>query len=138
MKMLFSLLLSSFVFSSCINSIAPVDLGNELVAKKALSEKWELEYMETENLRNKIPEGMVIQIELSSNGDYISGVKNGKLTKKGTWDYDAGNHILTYTTPGGKFPSRIINLTQKELVIAEYTMLNDQIYDSTIFTYKKI
>jgi hypothetical protein len=133
-----SMLIILFVYAACNNRSANIDLQNEKEVHKVLATTWEAEYMETMGSRNKMPDNMITHVVLNKNGTYTVGVKNGVIKRKGIWSYDSKTHDLNMGIEKENVPSRILKLTDNELVRSEYMTLNGEIMDSTVVTYKKL
>ena len=93
--------------------------------------------METASARVKVPEEQATTIFFDKNGTFSIGVKNGVIATKGEWDFDANTHMLYMGKGKEKNPARILKLTGNELILVEYTSIDDEILDSTVMTYKK-
>jgi len=125
------------ILTACNHSTQTIDLQKEKEVRTALTSTWESEYMEIRSTRTKVPENQISQIMLNENGTYSSGVKDGEIKQKGSWNYDVTTNMLGMDNEPKK-QSRILKLTNKELILSQYFYLNDEIMDSTISTFKKI
>jgi hypothetical protein len=130
--------LISFATISCNESTGPIDLGNEAKVREALAHKWESEYREMIGSRSKIPESQVAHIQYNSDGTYSAGIKNGVLKSKGKWSYEPKEQLIKRHTENGEYSSRILKLTSSELVLAEYTLMNDEVVDSLLTSFRKL
>ena len=138
MRLFFFAIFISFTTISCNQSSGTIDLGNEAAVRKALAHKWESEYMETIGSRSKIPESQVAHIQYHTDGSYIVGIKNGVIRSKGKWSYEPKEQFIRKHTENGEYSSRILKLTSSELVLAEYTLMNDEVVDSLVTSFRKL
>lgn len=113
-------------------------MDNEKQVCSVLIGKWESTYLETTAGRMKVPKEMVAVITYEANGTYDARTKGGVIANTGNWSYDPKAHRFNNTTKGMSYYQRVVSLTEKELVLTNYTFSNDQIVDSTIETYRKL
>lgn len=137
MRQLSAFFLAAFIFS-CKGSSSTISLDREREVRSALAGKWESTYLETSASRMEVPKEMVTVINYEANGTYDARKKGGMIANTGNWSYNPKTHQLNNSSKGAAFSQRIVSLTDKELVITNYTVSNDQVVDSTIETYKKL
>jgi hypothetical protein len=129
--------LAACIFS-CKGSSSSISMDNEKLVRSALIGKWESAYLETSASRMEVPKEMVAVITYEANGTYNARKKGGVIANTGNWSYNPKTHRLNNSSKGVAYDQRIVSLTDKELVLTNYTFSNDQIVDSTIETYKKL
>jgi hypothetical protein len=127
-----------FVSTACVHSSASIDLQDEKEVRTAVAATWEAEYLETRGDRNKMPEDMITQVTFIENGTYTVGIKNDEIKQAGKWGYDPKTHMLNFSKENENGSSRILKLTEKELIISAYRPSNMVVFDSTVVTYKKL
>lgn len=113
-------------------------MDDEKQVRSALIGKWESTYLETTAGRMEVPKEMVTVIAYEANGTYDSRTKGGVIANTGNWSYDPKAHRFNNSTKGMPYYQRAVSLTEKELILTNYTFSNDQIVDSAIETYTKL
>lgn len=93
--------------------------------------------METVASRKKIPQSQASSVIFYEDGTYSSGFKEGVIVNKGRWDYDPQTHMLLISSGTNQASSRVLKLTADELILAEYTLMNNEIMDSIVVTYRR-
>jgi hypothetical protein len=136
MRVLSFLFILVFIQSSCNNS--HINLQNEKEVRKAISGKWQSTYIETMGNRGKVPDAQIQVVSFNENGTFSAGAKDGMIKHNGKWNYDRNSHILYMGEGDEKGPAKILKLTDKELIDAEYIIMNDKIVDSIVMTYNKL
>lgn len=125
-----------FLHSSCNNS-AEINLENKTEVYNALCNEWESAYFETVDSRIQVPAEQISRTVYIKDGSFTSGLKNGVIVRKGEWAYDPETKMLQISQGGQTGSIRVVKLTGKELITAEYTLFDDVIRDSLIVTYQK-
>jgi transcription antitermination factor NusG len=125
------------LFTSCQNGAAAIDLNNEQQVREALAQTWEATHMETRGSRIKVPEENIDHVTFHNNGRYTTKLKDGVIEQTGNLSYDSKTKLLNLTQVENSGVERLHKLTANEMIVAGYLVLNDEIVDSTIMTYKK-
>jgi hypothetical protein len=133
----------SFIFLvagifSCKGSSSSISMDNEKDVRKALVGKWESTYMETSGGRLQVPDERKIVVTFEESGVYDARFKGGVIANSGNWSYNPRSQQLNKTSRGVTYGQRILSLTDKDLLLNDYTFLNDKVVDSAVETYKKL
>jgi hypothetical protein len=127
--------LFALVFNSC-SSNAEVNLSNKKEVEKALLHEWKSTYMEQNGYRAPVKEEMRSVTKYNADGTYTTKVEKGFVEKKYKWSYDPSTKWMTViANDGHPAKSRILKITGKELITADYIYMNGERTDSVIVTY---